>query len=74
MKHILSCTVLFFALAVFGNAKKIEAKLADVDIGRGKITHIERITDGEFLHYSNKVLKNIPSCTSPQVNLQKAIP
>ena len=63
MKHILFCTVLFFALAVFGNAKKIEAKLADVDIGKGKITHVERITDGKFLHYSNKVLKNIPPCT-----------
>ena len=60
MKHIFFCTVLFFALAVFGSAKKFEAKLAEVDIGKGKITHIERITDGEFLHHSNKVLKNIP--------------
>ena len=63
MKHIFFCTVLFFALAVFGSAKKFEAKLAEVDIGKGKITHIERITDGEFLHHSNKVLKNIPPCT-----------
>ena len=30
MKHIFFCTVLFFALAVFGSAKKFEAKLAEL--------------------------------------------
>ena len=63
MKHFFVCAVLFFALAAFGSVEKIAAVLGKVDIGKGKITHVERITDGKFLHYSGKMLENIPPCT-----------
>ena len=38
-------------------------KLGKVDIGKGKITLIERIENGSFKHYSGKIMKNIPPCT-----------